>query len=86
LAQVNLLRLQANGDVRVDTESALYRRLLAGKEGLPIVQEDLQTYFFRLWHIPQPTQYSGRFESNVATVRHMTAHLQSIEFNKAPVA
>jgi hypothetical protein len=86
LAQVNLLRLQASGDVRVNPESSLYQRVVAGKENLPIVGEELAAYFYKLWHIPVPQQYCGRFESKEITVRHMAAHLLDIGFNKLSAA
>lgn len=83
LAQTRLCRLLSGGHIQMDKDSELYRKVILGNESAPVVQEDLATYFFKLWAIPIPQAYTGKFESNVATVRHLSAHLVSIGFNAA---
>jgi hypothetical protein len=84
LAKVHLRRLLSGGHITIDKESDIYKRFISADELEPIVQEDLATYFFKLWSIPFPQMYTGKFESKEITVRHLVAHLTSIGFNKAP--
>jgi len=84
LKKAQLCRLLSGGHIQIATDSDLYRETVLGNESSPIVQEDLATYFFKLWSIPFPQMYTGKFESKEITVRHLVAHLTSIGFNKAP--
>lgn len=82
-AGIQLRRMLVKGAIEIDVNSDLYRQHIQAIENASVVQEDLATYFFRLWSIPLPKVYAGRFESNVATVRHMVANLLAIGFNRA---
>jgi glycosyltransferase involved in cell wall biosynthesis len=80
-AKLQICRLLSGGHIQVDKASEFYSKLILGNESAPIVQEDLATYFFKFWSIPIPQAYTGEFESNLVTVRHLSAHLVSIGFN-----
>jgi glycosyltransferase involved in cell wall biosynthesis len=79
LIDQTLRQLLAGGHVEI----APGADLLLPDTGVPLVQEDLITYFFRLWSIPFPQYYAGKFADEGVTVRDLHIHLTSIGYNKA---
>lgn len=75
----NLRLLLSGGHVELASDANL---LLPGRGDAPLIQEDLLTYFFRLWSIPFPQLYAGKFSDSSASVRDLHLHLTSIGYNK----
>lgn len=86
LSSVYLRRLLQGGHIHVNQASELYLEIFSEDNSAPVVEEDLLTYFFRLWSIPAPQFYAARFESREATVRHLVGHLMAIGFNAGQAA
>ena len=86
LAEACLRQLHADKHIVIAPDAHEYQAMLALDEArFPIVREDMLTWFFRLWSIPSPSYYAGRFDGDSATVRDLHIHLTSIGYNKAPV-
>ena len=76
-----LRRLQLDGHVEIKTDSDLFAQIAKANGAEPVLRDDLLTYFLRLWSIPIPQLYTGRFEGREANVWHLAHHLSSIGFN-----
>lgn len=78
------LRMLVGGQhIAIDESCELYKKYIVDAENDSVPGEDMGTYFYNMWSIPFPQMYAARFETNIVTSRHMTAHLLSIGFNKA---
>ncbi|GEM_PF-6184787 len=85
LTELTLRQLAAEGHIVVAPEAAEFQKMLAlDPARRPLVREDMLTWFFRLWSVPAPQYYAGRFDGNSATVRDLHLHLTTSGFNKAP--
>jgi len=73
--------LLADGAIEIEPDADPYNRFLTQDHSMPINRHDEINYFFRLWSIPAPQLYTGKFSDEKATVRDLQLHLSSTGFN-----